>query len=158
MYKFYISCCLFTYLLFLSYSTYLLFIVLHTFTVLHCNMKKWNKWRARFQNLLHPLVHVTHLQLRSQQRSQFSTQNLLQMQNVDTNWNFPLLITLCTLWNTSNESNPQYKHILWDLNYFNCKRKSIMQMRNMSEVDVRGFRNKLFKYWIELNWIELNWW
>ena len=44
-------------------------------------------WRADFQNRLHPLLHVTHLQLRSQQRSQFSTQNLLQMDNVDTNWN-----------------------------------------------------------------------
>ena len=44
-------------------------------------------WRADFQNLLHPLLHVTHLQLRSQQKSQFSTQNLLQMENVDTNWN-----------------------------------------------------------------------
>ena len=45
------------------------------------------KWRADFQNLLHPLLYVTHLQLRSQQKSQFSTQNLLQMENVDTNWN-----------------------------------------------------------------------
>ena len=44
-------------------------------------------WRADFQNLLHSLLHVTHLQLRSQQRSQFSTQNLLQMDNVDTTWN-----------------------------------------------------------------------
>ena len=44
-------------------------------------------WRADFQNLLHPLLHVTHLQIRSQQRSQFSTQKLLQMENVDTNWN-----------------------------------------------------------------------
>ena len=42
-----------------------------------------NIWRAYFQNLLHPLLHATHLQL----RSQFSTQNLLQMENVDTNWN-----------------------------------------------------------------------
>ena len=41
--------------------------------------------RADFQNLLHPLLHVTHLQIMSQQRSQFSTQNLLQMENVDTN-------------------------------------------------------------------------
>ena len=44
-------------------------------------------WRARFQNLLHPLLHISHLQLRSQQKSQFSTQNLLQMENVDTNSN-----------------------------------------------------------------------
>ena len=44
-------------------------------------------WRADFQNLLHLLLHVTHLQIRSQQRSQFSTQTLLQMENVDTNWN-----------------------------------------------------------------------
>ena len=44
-------------------------------------------WRADFQNLLHPLLLVTHLQLRSQQKSQFSTQNLLQMENVDTNLN-----------------------------------------------------------------------
>ena len=39
-------------------------------------------WRADFQNLIHPLLHVTHLKLRSQQRSQFSTQNWLQMENV----------------------------------------------------------------------------
>ena len=44
-------------------------------------------WRADFQNLLHPLLQVTHLQILSQQRSQFSIQNLLQMENVDTNWN-----------------------------------------------------------------------
>ena len=37
------------------------------------------------KTLLHPLLHITHLQLRSQQ-SQFSKQNLLQMENVDTNW------------------------------------------------------------------------
>ena len=42
-------------------------------------------WRADFQNLLHPLLHVTHLQLRSQQKCPFSTQKLLQMDNVDTN-------------------------------------------------------------------------
>ena len=34
-------------------------------------------WKVCFQNLLHPLLHVTHLQLRSQQRSHFSTQNVL---------------------------------------------------------------------------------
>ena len=42
-------------------------------------------WRADFQNLLHPLLHVTHLQLRSQQKKSYSTQNLLQMENVYTN-------------------------------------------------------------------------
>ncbi len=31
--------------------------------------------------------HVTHLELRSQQSNQFSTQNSLQMKNVDTTWN-----------------------------------------------------------------------
>ena len=40
-------------------------------------------WRADFQNRLHPLLYVTHLQLRSQQKSQFSTKNLLQIENVD---------------------------------------------------------------------------
>ena len=43
-------------------------------------------WRADFQNLLHLLLHVTHLQLKSQQKSQFSTQNLQEMENADTNW------------------------------------------------------------------------
>ena len=31
-------------------------------------------WRADFQNLLHPLLHVIHLQLRSQQKNPFSAQ------------------------------------------------------------------------------------
>ena len=44
-------------------------------------------WRADFQNLLHPLLHVTHLQLRSQQKSQFQHTIYWQMENVDTNWN-----------------------------------------------------------------------
>ena len=43
-------------------------------------------WRACFQNLLHSLLHATHLQLRSLQRSPFSTQNWLQMKNVHTNF------------------------------------------------------------------------
>ena len=41
---------------------------------------------------------------------------------------------------------PTIGHILWDLNYLNCKRKSITQMSNMSGVDVRGFGDKLFKF------------
>ena len=50
--------------------------------------KKYDhKWRADFQNMLHLLLFVTHLQNSLQQRSQFSTQNLLQMENVVTNWN-----------------------------------------------------------------------
>ena len=36
------------------------------------------------------------------------------------------------------------RNIFYETNYFNCKRKSIMQMSNMSGVDVRGFGNKLF--------------
>ena len=44
-------------------------------------------FRARFQNLLHPLLLVTHLQLRSQQSCQYSTHNLLQMEDVFTKWN-----------------------------------------------------------------------
>ena len=43
-------------------------------------------WRADFQNLLHSLLHATHLQLWSQQKSQFSTKNLLQMENVQWYW------------------------------------------------------------------------
>ena len=39
------------------------------------------------------------------------------------------------------------KNIFYETwNYFNFKRKSIMQMSNMSGVDVRGFGNKLFIY------------
>ena len=59
----------------------------HGHNILLCPWSEFKTWRADFQNLLHSLLHVTHLQIMSQQRSQFSTQNLLQMETVDTNWN-----------------------------------------------------------------------
>ena len=46
-------------------------------------------WKTELQTLLHPPLHVIHLQLRSQQISQFSSRNSLQMEYVDNSviWN-----------------------------------------------------------------------
>ena len=43
-------------------------------------------WRADFQNLLHPLLHVTHLHQVTVKKSIFNTK-FTAMENVDTNWN-----------------------------------------------------------------------
>ena len=42
-------------------------------------------WRVDFQNPLHPLLHVTHLQLRLHRKAKLK--KILQMEIVDTNWN-----------------------------------------------------------------------